>query len=149
MPRIVPYETVLPQMQAQGLRCVYHNSGAFGFADPPGAGNVRGVGWIGPEDPTIRPAARALARQVPPPYERNLTELAARAWREFLPGPAWLMPKSHWAYELDFGSSQWMPDALRKADVDPAVLAPLNNAAAIEFTPDEEERFRGLVGRLS
>jgi hypothetical protein len=51
MPWIIDYETVTEQMRGQQLKCNYYNSGAFGFADPAG---VRHLGWIGPEDPSIR-----------------------------------------------------------------------------------------------
>ena len=58
------------------------------------------------------------------------------------------MPKSHWSYELDFGSHQWMPDALRHVGVDPAVLAPMTSGAAIEFATDEAEVFTPFVETL-
>src|SRR5947209_719542 len=102
-------------MTSLGMRCLYHNSGAFGPDDP---GALKAIGWIGPDDPTIRPEARALTRPVGPPYEANLADLATRAWAE-LRGPAWLMPRSHWAYELDFGSKTWLPAALQRAGIDP------------------------------
>src|SRR5438874_9760388 len=101
-------------MQADGLRCLYHNSGAFGVG---GDVAVEAAGWVGPEDPTIRPAARPFVRSVPPPYESRLASLVVRTWQEVLAGPAWLMPKSHWAYELEFGSSAWLPGALTRAGI--------------------------------
>jgi hypothetical protein len=58
------------------------------------------------------------------------------------------MPKSHWAYELDHGSRAWMPDVLRSIGVDPAPLAPRNDAVAIEFTPAERGPFVQLVREL-
>ncbi|HSV13112.1 MAG TPA: hypothetical protein VLI90_02550, partial [Tepidisphaeraceae bacterium] len=91
---------------------------------------------------------RAIARSVPPPYESNLAELATRAWRELLPGRVWALPKSHWAYELDFGSRDWMPALLENIDLDPGMLADRNNAAAIEFSPDEDGRFQYFTERL-
>lgn len=145
MPGIVDYPTVLKRMQEMGLRCLYHNSGAFGFASDV---TTHAIGWIGPDDPTIRPAARPLVRSVPPPYEIRLTQLILRAWKEILPGPLWLMPKSHWAYELEFGNVGWLPGALRSTGIDPAPLASLNNAAAAAFEPGEEDLFIPLAEAL-
>src|SRR5947209_18757444 len=125
-------------MRSQEMRCLYHNSGAFGLAD---GVLVQSLGWIGPEDPTVRLSARAQARQVPQPYERNLTDLVARAWREVLPGKAWVMPRSHWSYELDFGSRDWLPAVLEHVGIDPGLLSSRNNGAAIEFTQQEVEEF--------
>ena len=145
VPWIVDYTQVVEQMTRQRLRCLYYNSGAFGF-DP---GIVtESVGWIGPDDPSLRPAARAIARPVPPPYETQLADRVVRAWQEHLPGKAWLMPKSHWAYELDFGSAQWMPALLENAGVDPGLLQPRTNAAAIEFSPSESPALHRVVEGL-
>lgn len=142
MPSIVEYETVLARMQEQRMRCQYYNSGAFGF-DPAAA--IHFTGWIGPEDSTIRPAALERCRRVSAPYEQTLVELAARAWEKLLPGPVWVMPKSQWAYELDFGSRSWLPDALRAAGFDPAALEGRTNSPAIEFLPDETPLFTSLA----
>ena len=60
-----------------------------------------------------------------------------RAWQELLPGRVWVMPMSHWSYELDFGSREWMPALLESIGLDPGQLLTRNNAAAIEFTPNE------------
>lgn len=149
MPRIIDYTTVVNTMLCGGFVSLYHNSGAFGFGASRGA---RSLGWVGPPDGTIREAALPLVRHIPPPFERNLAELAAVAWGESLTGPAWVMPKSHWAYELDFGSHEWLPDLLRASGVDPAALASSNDGSAIEFTPEERQPFvdflEGLLGRL-
>ena len=145
MPWIVDYARVLEQMTGQGLRSLYYNSGAFGFAEGTA---TESVGWIGPEDPSLRPAARAFARPVPPPYEKELADRVVRAWTELFPGKAWLMPKSHWAYELDFGSPQWMPARLETAGIDPGLLQPRTNAAAIEFSPSESQPFHRVVEGL-
>ena len=134
MPWIVDYSAVLEQMTGQGMRSLYYNSGGFGF--PEGAA-VESLGWIGPDDPSLRPEARAMSRTVPAPHEANLARLVVRAWRDLLPGKLWLMPKSHWAYELDFGSRDWMPALLEHAGIDAGLLSPRTNAAAIEFTPQE------------
>jgi len=132
-------------MRERGLESQYFNSGAFGF----GSGVPTYVaGWIGPQDPTIRAGARQFTRNVPMPYAATLADLAALAWQKVLPGPAWIMPKSHWAYELDYGSKAWLPDALRNTGVNPAALEARNNAPAIEFLPDETPRFTAFVRSL-
>ena len=59
MPWIIDYDIVLAQMRQQRLKCLYYNGGAFGFSDPAA---VKTVGWIGPEDSTIRPAASGWSR---------------------------------------------------------------------------------------
>ena len=113
---------------------LYHNSGAFGFgarADP------QAVGWIGPEDPTLRAEAANIVQKIPQPHETNLARLLVRGWREHLPGPLWLMPMSHWAYELSFASRDWMPHLLRQIGIEPTLLEARNNAAAIEFEDRE------------
>jgi hypothetical protein len=146
VPWIIDYEMVLEQLRgAQQFRCHYYNSGAFGF--PPST-HVRTLAWIGPDDPTIKPAARALTRLIPPPHEENLAAMAAHLWQHHLPGRAWVMPMSHWAYELSHGSRDWMPALIENLDLDPGLLEGRNNAAAIEFGADETERFTHLVARL-
>jgi hypothetical protein len=145
LPTIVEYDRVIARMNEQGMRCLYHNSGAFGL--PPGA-PTHFAGWLGPEDPTIRPEARVHARRVAEPFEATLASLTTRAWLEILPGPAWVMPKSHWAHDLDLGRKAWMSAALREADIDPVKLATLNVAAAIEYLPGEAGRFTRFVQTL-
>ena len=145
MPWIIDYPLVLDQMKHQGLRSLYYNSGAFGFSDTT---NVKAIGWIGPDDPTLRPAARDAARRVTEPYEPTLADLAAHAWQAHLPGTAWILPMSHWAYELDFGSAQWLPGALEHINIDPGQLQSRTTGCAIEFTPDETKPFRYLLLRL-
>src|SRR5206468_5378736 len=81
VPLIVDYADVLERLTNQGLVSLYHNSGAFGF---PAVAKTQAVGWTGPDDPTLRPAARELAVQIPPPYESNLAALLVRFWREQL-----------------------------------------------------------------
>ena len=148
VPQIIDYDVVLERMTAGGrFRSLYYNSGAFGFPAER-QGEVRTLAWVGPPDETIRPAARPFVREVPPPYEANLAQLARRAWLEHLPGVAWVMPMSHWSFELDFGSRAWMPDVLRSAGVDPAQLEPRNNGAAVEFRLDEAGAFETLVAGL-
>jgi len=134
VPKIIDYPDVLCRMTEAGFRSLYHNSGAFGFAAD---SSPHVVGWIGADDPTIRAEAMSRAQRVPPPYEQNLSALLVRAWQEGLPGPLWLMPASHWSYELEFGNFDWLPAALRQLAIDPASLQSRNNGAAIEFAPHE------------
>jgi hypothetical protein len=145
VPWIIDYETVLHQMKSQDFKCLYYNSGAFGF---PETSLTRTLAWSGPEDPTVKPAARELMRAVAPPYESNLAGMAAKLWRQQLPGRAWLMPMSHWSYELSHGSREWMPALIESLDLDPGLLENRNNAAAIEFSTAEAELFTHFVGRL-
>jgi hypothetical protein len=145
MPWIIDYPLVLDQMRSQNLKCLYCNSGAFGYPD---LVKTQVVGWIGPADSTIRPEMLPLAHRVPEPHVENLMSLAAKAWAELFPGRAWVMPASHWAYEIDFGSGEWMPALLERVGIDPGLLARRNNAAAIEFAADETEPFKLLVERL-
>lgn len=145
MPRIIDYPDVLSRLASDGLISLYHNSGAFGFPKDRG---TFARGWIGPPDPTIRPQAASLTRSVPPPHERNLADLTTRFWLDALPVPVWVMPKSHWSYELDFGSKNWMPQTLASIGIDGDLLIARNNAAAIEFTTDESESFTPLLGAL-
>jgi hypothetical protein len=67
-------------------------------------------------------------------------------------GSAWVMPKSHWAYELMFGSAEWMPQLLREAGLSPEDLSRRHDGSAVEFSPGEEALFErllaGLLGRL-
>ena len=142
MPQVIEYQHVLGRMQDAGLRSLYYHSGAFGF---PQGELARVFGWIGPVDPTIRDAARPFTRKAPKPYEASLANLAERAWQSLLTGPVWIMPKSHWAYELDFGSRQWMPDLLAEVGLRADQLAGRNDASAIEFSPTEATPFRRMV----
>lgn len=136
-------------MLSEDFVSLYHNSGAFGFGETV---LPRSLGWVGPRDESIRASALALTRHVPPPFERNLAELASVVWEHHLAGSVWAMPKSHWAYELDFGSREWMPALLESIEIDPAVLAPRIDGSALEFAPDERDRFvrfvEGLLERL-
>lgn len=145
MARVVDYDTVLQRLTGQGLKSLYYNSGSFGF--PPGV-QTQTVGWVGPPDPTIRPEAVPFTRQFPAPYEVSLRRHAVRGWQELLPGVVWVTPRSHWAYELDFGSPAWMPDALGQVGVDSEVLAPLTTGAAIEFAANEVDAFSTFLDAL-
>lgn len=145
VPKIIDYPDVLARMTGDGFRCLYHNSGAFGFA-----ADVKPhvIGWIGLDDPTIRPEAMSHVRRVPPPYEQNLLNGFARIWLQALPGPVWIMPASHWSYELEFGNGDWLLERLRQIPIDPASLRQRNNAAAIEFTPQQSPSALELVSSM-
>jgi hypothetical protein len=149
MPRIIDYPQVVEQAAADGLVSLYPNSGAFGFAQ--GAA-TRAVGWVGADDSSIRPEARALTRPVAAPYEGTLAAMAALAWRELLPGDVWVLPKSHWAYELQFGSHEWMPGLLGEVGIDPHLLDTRHDGTALAFDPGETAAFErlvaGMLGRL-
>jgi hypothetical protein len=135
VPRIVDYNIVLPTFTGAGFASLYHNSGAFGLA--PGT-TAQIVGWIGREDPTLRAEALGAAMRVPAPHAANLVRLLVEAWNKLLlPAPAWVMPMSHWAHELDFASAAWMPAALRSIGIDPSALQPRADGSAIEFAGEE------------
>jgi hypothetical protein len=146
MPRIIDYPRVVEQMTVDGRVSLYPNSGAFGFA--PGVVS-RAVGWVGEDDdPSIRPEARGLIRPVAAPYETTLAAMAARAWRDLLAGDVWVLPKSHWAYELQFGSYEWMPGLLREVGVDARVLEARHDGTALAFDAGETAAFERLVAGL-
>jgi hypothetical protein len=145
MPWIIEYEVVLEHMRQHGFKCNYHNSGAFAFPDPP-APQVQG--WLGPPDETIRPQIRPLTRQVAEPYEENLAKLCTKVWRQHFPTRVWAMPMSHWSYELNYGSRDWMPALIENIDLDPGLLEGRNNAAAIEFSLEESRLMEYFVQRL-
>lgn len=141
MPRMVDYAQALQQLESQGLVCNYHNSGAFAFA--PGV-TQHICGWIGREDSTIRPEMRPRTLQINP---LAMPALAGRVWQTF-PGPAWIMPMSHWAFELEFGSRDWLAGLLRQIGIDAQRLRRLNNAAPIEFDSGEVQPVTSLLDGL-
>jgi hypothetical protein len=145
VPSIVNYPVVLNTLLGAGLESLYHNSGAFGF---PRTAPAHHVGWIGPKDTTIKESALPLIRRVAEPYAPALADLAVRMWIEHLPGPVWLMPRNHWAFELDHGNSGWMPDVLRGVGIDPAALSGRNDGAAIEFAADEAATLAPALEKL-
>src|SRR5438046_8280299 len=98
---VIEYQIALQQLQKQGLVCNYFNGGAFGFAKDV---DVSTLGWISDDDLTIKPQWRPFLRKFPPPAEESLAKAAVAAWTQELPSAAWIMPLSHWAFELDFGS---------------------------------------------
>ena len=144
VPRIVDYEVVLEQMQDAEFVSLYHNSGAFGFA-PDAA--VKMLGWLGPEDPTIRAEMRPFTRAIPSPHAANLAGMLVAA-RRHLPGQAWLMPKSHWHFELHDGHPELLESLLPEVGVDVALLRERNDCSAIAFDVDEDELLRRAIARL-
>jgi hypothetical protein len=145
VPWIIDYSTVIEQMREQRFKSLYYNSGAFGF--PPET-DTQIVGWLGGDDPTIKPDARAATVALAEPYEENLSGALVRTWEAHLPGRVWIMPMSHWSYELEFGSREWMPALLERIGIDPGLLTTRNNGAAIEFAPDEPQVLAPFVQRL-
>ena len=145
MPRIIDYSTVLSQMQSFKMKCVYYNSAAFAFL-PDVVSHT--VGYIGPADSSIRPEALAMTYAIAEPYSENLAQLATQFWQQHLPGQIWIAPKSHWAHELQHGARNWLDQLLRQVQIDPAHLADLTNAAAIEFSMHEKDSFQVVVKAL-
>ena len=139
MPRIIDYPQVLATMQSRSFVSLYHNSGAFGFASTDG---VKTLGFAQEDDPTIRPEARASLRKVDNlavELDRIVATLASEAW---------LMPKSHWHYELHFGNRDLLESALPQMGIDPAALRERNDGSAIAFRTDEHPQLRDLIRRL-
>jgi hypothetical protein len=144
MPRIVDYATVRDRMLAGGFVSLYHNSGAFGFAR---GADWKMRGWIGPEDPTVRLEVRPYILHVDKPYAANLAANFVAARRR-IRGDAWLMPKSHWHFELHDGNPQLLETLLPQIGIDPAMLRERNDGSAISFEIGEDESLRQAVERL-
>jgi hypothetical protein len=142
MPRLVAYDVVLHSMQSLGLRCVYHNSGAFAF-DRSAGSHV--VGWVGPDDATIRADLTPHVVRVGPPYEGSLAHKFTDVWTTHLPGPAWVVPKAHWAHELDPAHGAWLAKTLSSLGIDPEPLRGVARAHAIEFQMDESDGLSRLL----
>jgi hypothetical protein len=140
MPRMIDYSQVLAHLTADGLECHYFNGGAFGF---PSGAIIRG--WIESPDPTIKPQMRDNLRIV---TSADQSKLATQAWLDLLPGVAWIMPGSHWSFELNDGSRTWLPQLLHEIGIDPQVLIGLTSAAALEFTPTEQPLFEMTLRTL-
>ncbi|MGN6724951.1 MAG: hypothetical protein ACTHLZ_03460 [Tepidisphaeraceae bacterium] len=138
MPRVVDYAQVLEQARQSNLLSAYYNSGSFKF---PNGDSVQIVGWLGPDDPTIRPDLPAQLVRVDVPYEKHLTDKLINAWQR-IAAPAWVMPKSHWAFELDHGNGRWMAPALSAIGIDPETLRHRTDGSAVAFLPGEA----GLAG---
>jgi hypothetical protein len=146
VPQIVDYAIVTERLLGQGLVNLYHNAGAFGFA--PGV-TVHTLGWMGPLDPTIRDEMRPMVRQVGEPYHESLARLLTSAWQTHLPGDVWLMPKSHWHYELHFGNRELLEKLLPEIGIDASVLANRNDGSAIAFSPEESNLFESVTKQLA
>lgn len=145
MPRIIDYSDVQQRLLAGGFISLYHNSGAWGF---PRDATTHIAGWIGPDDPTIRDAARPFIRQVAQPHGPTLARLLEQAWLAHLPGLAWLSPKSHWHYELHFGNRELLEPLLTSLGIDPSTLRDRNTGDAIAFAPAEHDLLREAAERL-
>jgi hypothetical protein len=142
---LIDYREVPNHLSTHGLRCNYPNGGAFGF---PAARRAFIRAWVGPVDSTIRAEVRAEARQIDAPFEVNLARLLQLAWQRVLPGNAWIMPGSHWSFELRHGSRDWLPDLIRSIGLDPEALALRTDGSAIEFPSDESQKLREFVQTL-
>jgi len=145
MPRVIDYPIVLEQLTAAGFVSLYHNAGAFGFAAD---AHVHAIGWVGVDDPTIRDAARGMVRKITEPYAPTLARMLEQAWLSHLPGPCWLMPKSHWHYELHFGNRELLKEVLPELGINPALLRERNDGSAIEFAAGESALLRETAERL-
>jgi hypothetical protein len=140
VPGIIDYSVVLARMTEGGFRCNYPNSGAFGFA---AAAEVSIRGWITAPDATIKPDLARVAQTV-----ANPAVAAAAAWQAALPGPAWIMPASHWHFELHDGSRDWLAGLLAEIGVDSKLLENRADGSAIEFGGDEITPFTRLLAGL-
>jgi hypothetical protein len=145
LPTIIEYSTVLETLERSGLKCVYPFSGAFGLAShaPPLI-----TGWRGGDDSTIHPEMLKFTHMVPAPAPKSLAGLLERAWTKYLTGPMWLMPASHWAFELQFGGVDWLPAMLEAAGIDPQTLRPLSDGSAIQFQSSETEPMLRMMETL-
>lgn len=132
-------------MTAAGFVGLYHRAGAFGFGPE---APMQFAGWVGPDDPSIREEAKPHITRVGQPYASNLAAMLIHAWQAHLVGNLWLMPKSHWHYELHFGNRELLQPILRDIGIDPALLTDRNDGSAIEFARDERDLFRDAVRRM-
>lgn len=144
MPRVIDYAVAAPHLLARGFVSLYHNSGAFGFAR---SAKPELLGWIGPDDGSIRAEVRPFSRGVEPPYPSNLAGMLIAA-RRHLPGEAWLMPKSHWHFELHDGHPALLSGLLPEIGIAPALLRERNDGSPVAFGADENELLRHAVERL-
>ena len=139
MPRIIDYPHVLRQMQSRGFVSLYHNAGAFGFASSEG---VKTYGFVAAPDPTIRAEAHQFVRQT-----NDLSNVLRQIACAFA-SDAWLMPKSHWHYELHFGNRELLESLLPSMGIDPALLRERNDGSAIAFAVHEAQLLGDAAGRL-
>ena len=134
MARVVDYPLVLARAELLGLRQAYYNAGAFAY--PPDEA-VRVVGWVGPDDPTVRVDRGFTLVPTPEPYAANLARRLGEIWPAVVGGEAWVMPKSHWSFELGHGNGDWLAPALAAAGVDPDALRPRTDGSAVAFAPGD------------
>ena len=144
MPGIVEYSQVRQRMLGREFVSLYHNSGAFGFARD---ADVKMLGWIGPADGSVRSEMRAFMRQVGAPFPATLAAMLVRS-RTHLPGDVWLMPKSHWHFELHDGHPVLLQELLPSIGIDPALLRERNDGSAITFGADEDDALRQATAGL-
>ena len=147
MASIIEYPIALQRLQQQGLVCNYFNGGAFGF---PKGTSVTTLGWISDEDWTIKPDLRPNLRRFAPPAQESLAKAAVAAWVNELSSPALIMPLSHWAFELDFGSRNCLPNLIEIVGLglDPNLLAHRADASPIEFSLKEQPTLQRFVQTL-
>jgi hypothetical protein len=145
MPRIINEIDVRAPMEAGGFVSLYHNSGAWGFGRD---ADVKTIGWLGADDPTIRPEARRLIRHVPEPFAMTLARRLEQMWLSHLPGEAWLSPRSHWHYELQFGNRELLESLLPAIGIDPARLRDRHGNVALAFATGEAGLLTDTVKRL-
>jgi hypothetical protein len=136
MPAIVDYDNVKQRMAERGYVSLYHNSGAFGFSPET---TIQTVGWIEADDPTIRDAARSLTRHVP-----SIVQLLPGVLNR-LNSDVWLMPKSHWHYEMHFGNRELLEEILPVAI---NLLRERNDGSAIAFARSEYAKLIEITRRL-
>ncbi len=142
MPTMIDYDDALLAMTARGFRCVYPRGGAFVPTRP---GQVEG--WLIAADPTLRPAARDLARIVSPPTTSTLCAMLKSHCHDKQLGEAWLMPKAHWAHELDAGKN-WLVPLLGEIEIDTNLLEARADASPIVFAPTEHDLLARITEQL-
>ncbi len=142
MASVVAYDRAMAELLSRGMVCLYFNSGSFGFEE---SREVVHAGWLIGDDASLTPRARDAARVIDPPETRRLAQLAGALWRR-VGGPAWLMPGSHWAYELDFATPD-LAGVLEAAGIAPRELD-VHDGRPVQFDPHEAESFEAVVSWL-
>jgi hypothetical protein len=139
MPRVIDFADASQTLRSRGFVSLYHNSGAWGF--PPET-PVRTLGLITTDDPSIREAARAMTRRV------TLADCVDAVQRvaDQLATDAWLMPKSHWYFELHFGNRDLLELLLPTIGIEPGLLRDRNDGSAIAF--EGGTQLAGVVTKL-
>lgn len=157
MPVIIDYSIVRQTLQAAGLECLYHNSGSWGYPPPahstsPSPSPLLGkeiftLGLLLADDPTLRQQARPMAKLIDKPVPASLAYHVLGALAG-LSQPLWLMPGSHWAYELTFGTPP-MTDWLEQAGLtDAQQLTARNDGSAVAFSPAEFSKLAGVLSQF-